>query len=288
MRSTIGGVVLLVLLVTTGWAREVQTGRPTNAFLGVLVGPAERNEPGVLVREVTPDSPAAKGGLKNGDRVIKFEGQDVQNVEHFLQTIAAHKSGDKVTLQVVRGGQEQNIPVTLGERPATQELQPSGMPQWPGLAGGRRPAFLGVQTQPLTPELKQRLHVQSDAGVVVTEVVSNSPAGRAGFRPDDVITALDGAAIHDPGQLREAIQHAGPGKEVTLQVARGNENLTLKAQLGEASFGQYLLPGNEQFPSVDVGSMIDQGRRIRELERRVEELERRVRELEKKQPPPSR
>ena len=58
--------------------------------------------------------------------------------------------------------------------------------------------------------------------------------------------------------------------------------MALKATLGEGTFSFYLTPGQDRFPALDVESMSDQARRLRELERRVEELEKRLRELEKK------
>jgi S1-C subfamily serine protease len=287
IRGIAGGLALALFLASSAaWAQDARADRTARAFLGVLVGPAQGGENGVLIREVTADSPAAKSGLKSGDRVVKVDDQDVQDVENFLQTIGSKKPGDRLTLRLVRDGQEQTVTATLGEMTERPELPSPRQSERPGLPGGRRPAFLGVQTQRLTPELKSRTRVTADAGAVVTEVVSNAPAAKAGLRPDDVITAVNDRAIHDPEQLREAIQQAGPGKEVTLQVARGNENLSLKATLGEAPFGLFPTPGIERYPAPDVEMMVDPGRRMRDLERRLEALEKRVQELEKKQAPP--
>jgi len=52
--------------------------------------------------------------------------------------------------------------------------------------------------------------------------------------------------------------------------------------LREGAFGQFLTPGDDRFPMLDVESMFDSARRIRELERRIEELEKRLREQDKK------
>ena len=69
---------------------------------------------------------------------------------------------------------------------------------------------------------------------------------------------------------------------MTLQVVRGEEKLALKATLRERAFGDFLTPGEDRVPMVDVESMVEQSRRIRELERRIEELEKRIHKLEKK------
>jgi len=273
------GVPAVLLLVAAGLVASAQPPRDTDAprgFLGILLGPAEQGAQGVLVRDVTPDSPAAKAGLKRGDRIVKLDDEDVRDVEKFLRTLAGKKPGDKLNLGIVRDGKEQSVAATVGERPAREA------PAVPDAPGSRRPAFLGVQTQQLTPELKQRLNVEADAGVVVTEVVPSSPAATAGLKRDDVITAVNDQAVRSAADLRDAVQKAGPGKDVTLQVARGKEKQSLKATLREGNFGFFLTPGDDRFPTVDVESMFDQSRRIRELEQRVEELEKRLRERNKK------
>jgi hypothetical protein len=73
----------------------------------------------------------------------------------------------------------------------------------------------------------------------------------------------------------QSLQQAGAGKEVTLQVVRGQEELSLKAKLREGRFGLFLTPGDERFPTLDVESMVDPARQVRELNRRVQELEKR-------------
>jgi len=273
------GLIAVLLLLTVGvlaWTQPRPADATPRGFLGVLVGPAEEGGTGVVVREVTPASPAAKAGLKKGDRIVKLGDQEVSDVEKFLRTVASKKPGDKLTLVVRRDGKEQSLTATLAE--------PTGRvaPGFPDLRGLRRPAFLGVQTQALTPELKERLKVDTDTGIVVTEVVPNSPAAKAGLKRDDVITAVDGRPVKDATDLRDAVQKAGPGKVVALQVVRGKEKFSVKALLREGAFGFFLTPGEDRFPTVDVESMLDQGRRIRELERRIEELEKRLSALEKK------
>jgi S1-C subfamily serine protease len=276
---TVVGVAGVFLALTAAWARQGQPDRSTTVYLGIMVNAPQAGERGIQVREVTPDSPAAKAGLRASDQIIKVDDRDVTSVEQFLQTVASHKPNDKMTLHVMRGGQEQMITATLGERPAGGEIARTGRP---GLLTGLQPAFLGVQTQPLTAELKQRLQVQADTGAVVTEVVPNSPAAKAGLKADDVITAINDKAVRDPAQLREVIQEAGPDHDVTIKVARGNQNLTVQAKLGLAGLGMFLTPGGERFPTLDVESMMEHSRRLREMERRIEDLEKRVRELEKK------
>jgi serine protease Do len=280
IRAVYGAVLLLVLAVPVHSAQERTEKSHAHPYLGVMVLPVERGEPGIIIRDIATDSPAAKAGLKDGDRVMKIDDKEVTNVPSFLQMIAAHKPNDQLRLHIMRTGQAQDITVTLGERPAMTEPQPRRFV--PGMAGGRRPAFLGVQTVPISPDLKSRLQLKDENGIVVTEVVPNSAAAKAGLKVDDVITALDIKNITHPDQLREVILQTGPGKEITVQIIRGGESQSIKATLAEGGFGTYAPYISQRFPGMDDGTFVDPGRRMREMERRIEELERRVQELEKK------
>ena len=92
---------------------EIQIG-----YLGVSMGDATGGQAGAVVQEVTPDSPAARAGLQAGDVVVSIDGKAVQDRSELVAAIRGHKPGDKVTLVVVRGGNETTITATLTQRPA--------------------------------------------------------------------------------------------------------------------------------------------------------------------------
>jgi putative serine protease PepD len=92
---------------------EIQIG-----YLGVAMGDATGGQNGAVVQEVTPDSPAARAGLQAGDVVVSIDGKAVQDRSELVAAIRGHKPGDKVTLVVVRGGNETTITATLTQRPA--------------------------------------------------------------------------------------------------------------------------------------------------------------------------
>lgn len=247
-------------------------------YLGVTVGPGGDGQKGVVVKEVAPDGPAAKAGLKPGDRVVKAGDQEVRDADAFQKAVAARKAGEKLALAVVRDGKDQTVTATLGKRPTRTARRPDLLIP----PGDRPPAYLGVQLQPLTPDLRKQLKADAADGVAVAEVIPDSPAEKAGLRRDDVITAVDGRPVKSPENVREEVQLAGAGRDLTLAVLRGGEKLTLTAAPRAGSFGSFVTPGDERFPFPDVRSMFDQGRRVRELEQRVEGLEKRLRELEGK------
>jgi serine protease Do len=258
----------LVLLVTPASAQfDDANRRPPRVYLGMTVDPVQDAERGgALVNEVTPDSPAAKAGLATGDVVLKAGDRDVKDPDDLIAEVARHKAGDKLRLRIRHEGQERDVSVTLGERPA---------------GGERSGGFLGVVTRPLTLGDKSRLGVTVDQGLLVADVMPDSPAAKAGLRRDDVITAVGGKAVRDPGELRQMIQEAGAGRDITLTLLRGQEKKDVQARLEEppvSGLTPFAPPVGRPFTS----RFQDPTDKIAELERRLNDLDRRVRELEQK------
>jgi S1-C subfamily serine protease len=287
-RSSLLWPVPLVLLACTFLL--AQPGPPgQRAFLGVAVKPATDSGDGVAIEEVMPDSPAAKAGLKQGDVVTKLDGKDVPDVSDFLRAVGARKPGDALEVQLRRGDKEQTLKATLGQRPA-----PGGpaapLPMLPGdLKELIRPAFLGVQVEDLTPELRKQLKVKAEVGAVVKEVAPNSPAAAAGLQRDDVITAVDGQAVKDPADLRAAVQKAGSGKDIMLHIQRGSEQKDVRASLKAGpGLGGVLPRAPDGKAPFDIESLWDQTGKVRQLERRIEALEKRLNALEKHEAPPKK
>src|SRR5262249_16974003 len=145
------------------------------SYLGLAAEAADKEAPpnGVTVHSVSPQSPAAKAGLKGSDRIVMADGKEVKSFEDLKNTLASHKPGDPVAPKGLRDGQEQTITVTLGEAPESRDqAEPPARLSGP---------YLGVLTQPLTAELKEHLSLTVDKGVVVTHVLPASPAAKAGL-----------------------------------------------------------------------------------------------------------
>ena len=98
-----------------------------HGFLGLMLGPvteeaaeaAGLTEPtGILVHNFAPQSPAEKAGVQVGDIIIKVDGKDVPELPDFVDQLRQSKVGQVMKLTVLRGKEQQEIPVTLIERPA--------------------------------------------------------------------------------------------------------------------------------------------------------------------------
>jgi hypothetical protein len=87
---------------------------------------------GIMVDEVMPDSPAQHAGIKTHDILLKFEDQQLVNMEQLMLLVRAKKKGDVVNITLISGGQEKQVPVTLGEH------------VMPAVQHGRHPNFAGM------------------------------------------------------------------------------------------------------------------------------------------------
>jgi S1-C subfamily serine protease len=96
----------------------VQNKPIRTTFLGVTMAPPATGQDGALVRELQSGSPAEQAGLRVGDLVVAIDGQAIEDFGQLGARIRAHKPGDKVTLKVVRNGNETTVTATLGERTA--------------------------------------------------------------------------------------------------------------------------------------------------------------------------
>jgi len=104
----------------------IKTGKVTHAYLGIQNQTVTEQlqqqfslsrSSGVLVAGTGPGTPAAAAGLQQGDIIVKVDGTDVSNDADLYGILRTKKPGDTLSVTFDRGGQEQTVPVTLGERP---------------------------------------------------------------------------------------------------------------------------------------------------------------------------
>ena len=93
--------------------------------------------------------------------------------------------------------------------------------------------WLGVETQDMTPELAESVGLPAPKGVLVASIYRNSPAWNAGVRPGDVLTDIDGQALHRSTQTLKLIAANAPGKRLTLRGIRNGTRFETQAEVIE-------------------------------------------------------
>ena len=203
----------------------IQAGEVTRGYLGILIqqltpelaqsfglGQAQ----GILVAQVTPGSPAAAAGLRQGDVIIGHQGETVTDVGAFRNRIALTPPGGQALISILRNGQTLEVPVTIGT--LTEEaLAASGPSQGQALEADA----LGLKVQTLTPQLAEQFDVAVGEGVVVTTVKSGSVAAQAGIEPGTLILQVNQQPVKDAASFKQAIEHS-PDKRALLLLRKGS------------------------------------------------------------------
>ena len=92
--------------------------------------------------------------------------------------------------------------------------------------------YLGVEVQPLTPELAESFGLEGRPGIVVAGVYRDGPAQRAGLQPGDLILSIDGEAASDGRRSMNQVARTKPGDKIRIEVLRNGKQLDLTAEIG--------------------------------------------------------
>jgi serine protease Do len=93
--------------------------------------------------------------------------------------------------------------------------------------------WLGVTIQPLTSELVKQFNLKDEKGVLVGDVVEDSPAEKAGIERGDVIVEFEGKKVDDATNLRNMVANTLPNEEVTIKLIHNGKPKTVKVKIAE-------------------------------------------------------
>ncbi len=111
------GVIIPAAIAWKTAAALLEHGHIRRGYLGVAGQPARlAQRQGLLVADVRAESPASQAGLMVGDVIVAFDGQPVESPEDLLDLLSGDRVGKPVAISLVRGGAENELKVTIGER----------------------------------------------------------------------------------------------------------------------------------------------------------------------------
>ena len=196
-------------------------GKVTRAFMGVSPDELDQLKAeglgldidrGILVTSVTPGFPADQAGIRAGDVLTEFEGEQLVDLERFRFIVADLPVGEEVSVKVYRDGKTLTKFVKLVEFPEDLQMAapiPSG--DWFGLEveEARGSALAG------------QMDLQPEEGVIVTQVRTGSPADRAEIHIGDVILKIRDQKIESFDSFEKiSEQYRDSGKRIGLLVQR--------------------------------------------------------------------
>jgi serine protease Do len=228
----------------------LRSGRVTRGWIGVSIQPLDDDiarslgldeARGALVTTVTPNGPAARAGLQQGDVILTYDGNRIEDSRDLTQRVGATAIGQNSRVEILRNGQRRTLNLRLGERPSEQSLAASNTPAVPDTAPPTTPGApgvaqgsLGVSVRPMTQADRTRYQLEGNqSGLVVTSVDPSSDAAEKGVQPGDVILQAGGRAVSTTQELETAVQAAErANRPLLLQVDGRAGRRFIAADLG--------------------------------------------------------
>lgn len=245
-----------------------EKGRVERGWLGVSIEEYEEGKVGIVAIE--KESPAELAKLKEGDIVLKIEGEEVTRTKMLAKEIRKRKPGKTITLKIERNGKEVDVKVKLGEYSekdvrieleskfprlfiAPKPPEPPVVPKLPELRKLPKPPeppepkifswglehrkYIGIYLEEINSELSEYFGVKEGRGLLVAKITKDSPAEKAGLKVGDVIIKADGIRTEQARDLTGVIQDKEKGERIKLELLRNKKVRSVEVEIEEERSG---------------------------------------------------
>jgi serine protease Do len=240
--SPTGGSIGIGFAIPSNIAKPIveeleKSGSVTRGWLGVqmqaitpdmedALGLTSTN--GVVVADVQPDGPAAKGGLKSGDVIVGFGDQPIKSGHELALAVANTKPGQTAQIKIMREAKPETISVKIEQLKKDKGNTES--------EGSSESGGLGLNLAPLDKNTREELGLAAGVnGAVVAGVKPGSAAEDQGITNGDVITRVDSTPIQGPSDVAEAVKKANSAhkKAVLVHLNRGGVTALVAVPIGK-------------------------------------------------------
>ncbi len=190
-------------------------GRARRGWLGVRIQAVSpeiaeslglKEPSGAMISGVNEGGPAEAAKIRNGDIILKFDGQDVKDMRALPKIVAQSEIGKSVPVTVWRDGKEVALQAVVGELPEEQKVA-STAPDKPTPAKPMELSGLGLRLSPITPDARDKFRLTADQkGVLITEVVPGTPAADKGLKAGDVIMEVQQEEVSSPADVQDRVE----------------------------------------------------------------------------------
>jgi len=191
---------------------------PPSSAVGRIYGFANG---GVLVSSITPNGPAAKGGVKAGDAIVAIDGKPVKDGDQLVADISARKVGSSVQLGLLRNGAKENVTVSIADRAklfadVANQSDDTAAPTESDAGEGK----LGIKVEALPSNLASKMGIKG--GVMVTTVRPGSFADEINLTKGTIIVEINRHPITDEASYRSIVSGLKSGDDVAFAVRSAN------------------------------------------------------------------
>ncbi|MCK5222306.1 MAG: PDZ domain-containing protein, partial [Candidatus Aminicenantes bacterium] len=197
----------------------------------------------VMVDNVVKSSPAEKGGILKGDKIIDISGKNIKTPGHLSESIKMLRPGNKIVVSLDRNGKQLKVNVKLAElklrdnkliRIKEKELSDrmSRMPEFiESLPKIKNYTFefsgslgIGVDVIPLTPELAKEFKVKSGNGLLVSKIKSQKP-DKSKLKIGDILVNSNGIKLEKVSDLSRSLSRVKPKEKIKIKLIRKGQTL---------------------------------------------------------------
>lgn len=226
--SRSGGYMGIGFAIPINMAREIMNslikdGQVVRGFIGVMIQKLDEDlaksfkyegTSGALVSEVTTDSPAFKAGIREGDILIEFNGQPINDPAQLRNVVGKTRPDSEVSCKIFREGKNRELKVVVGKLEADESLKTAEL---------EKPVTeFGIDVSDVTDEIAQRYKLKSGEGVIVKYVEPGSPAQLNGIRTGDVITSVNGNKTNKVEDFRKLMKEIDIKEGIRLSIRRSD------------------------------------------------------------------
>jgi len=194
----------------------IDTGEVVRGYLGIVIQPLTADlaesfdvDPGqgILVAQVSEDSPAQRAGLLPGDIFVAYQGMPVTDVGAFRNRVSLTAPDSSEQLTIIREGRQQAISIVIGTL---------GEGEMVAQDGPESSAELGLSVQTLTPQLAEQFNAQPGQGVVVTRVEPGSIAAFSAIQVGTVILEVNRTPVDSAATFNRVIEDSSADNRALL------------------------------------------------------------------------
>ena len=124
--------------------------------------------------------------------------------------------------------------------------------------GRVRRSWLGVYIQEVTPEIAEQFNLSEAKGILVGQVIKESPAEKSGIKRGDIITGVNGEEVNLPQELQDKIRNIEIGKSAEIKIIRNGKIISLTVKINEMPTENKGESAKEKVFSVQTGIMVEE------------------------------
>ncbi len=216
-------VILTSLVVFTLFAVPLLA----KAYMGVYLGDLSKKDYekfglkenyGILIKKVVDESPADNAGLQSKDILLELAGDKVYTVDQLTKMLSYFEPEQKVKIKYFRDNKVKTLNLKLGEK---KTFKP------------KKKAYLGVFLAELDNEIREKLELKEQHGILITKTVEDGPSEKAGIKSKTVFLKMDGEKIYTIDQLTKMLSSYKPEQEVKLYIYYKKDYKNVTVKLGE-------------------------------------------------------